>query len=164
MTLERWIALVFVLFSLGYGYLAFVTMDQLLPPFMQRNPIWPSTFPKALAILGVIVGMAVIFGPKKMAELDQTAQVDINYRRLHEYKLGQALALLFLMVIYAICLRPVGFLISTSFFLILGSTILGERKWFFSVPISVVTATGVWYLVQQVLGIYLRPFPFFMGN
>ena len=61
MTLERWIALVFVLFSLGYGYLAFFTMDQLLPPFMQRNPIWPSTFPKALAILGVIVGMAVIF-------------------------------------------------------------------------------------------------------
>jgi putative tricarboxylic transport membrane protein len=26
-------------------------------------------------------------------------------------------------------------------------------------------ATGcVWYLVQEVLGIFLRPLPFFMGN
>jgi putative tricarboxylic transport membrane protein len=25
-------------------------MDQLLPPFMQRNPVWPSTFPKVLAV------------------------------------------------------------------------------------------------------------------
>jgi hypothetical protein len=43
-------------FAAVYGYLAFFTMDQLLPPFMQRNPVWPSTFPKVLSVLGIIVG------------------------------------------------------------------------------------------------------------
>jgi putative tricarboxylic transport membrane protein len=56
MALDRWIALVFIAFCAVYGYLAFFTMDQLLPPFMQRNPVWPSTFPKVLAVLGIIVG------------------------------------------------------------------------------------------------------------
>ena len=44
MALDRWIALIILGIALAYGYAAFFTMDQLLPPFMQRNPIWPSTF------------------------------------------------------------------------------------------------------------------------
>ena len=57
MALDRWIALIFVTFCGVYGYAAFFTMDQLLPPFMQRNPVWPSTFPKVLSVLGIIVGL-----------------------------------------------------------------------------------------------------------
>ncbi|MGR3344909.1 MAG: tripartite tricarboxylate transporter TctB family protein, partial [Paracoccaceae bacterium] len=39
MALDRWIAVVFLLICLIYGYTAFFTMDGGLPPFMQRNPI-----------------------------------------------------------------------------------------------------------------------------
>ena len=164
MSLDRWIALVFVTFCLAYGYLAFFTMDQLLPPFMQRNPVWPSTFPKILSVMGVVVGLIVLLGLEKPSNDKEPSAVDINYRRLHEYHLGKALSLLALMVIYAISLRAAGFLLSTSPFLILGSFILGERKWHIMILVAVLASGSVWYLVQEVLGIFLRPFPFFMGN
>ena len=54
MALDRWIALVLLGVCLTYGYAAWFTMDGSLPPFMQRNPIWPSTFPKVLSVLGVV--------------------------------------------------------------------------------------------------------------
>ena len=163
MALDRWIALVFIVFCCAYGYLAFFTMDQLLPPFMQRNPVWPSTFPKILSVMGVLVGLVVLLGLEKPDNEAQPSATEINYRRLHEYKLGQALLLLSLMVVYALSLRPAGFLISTTVFLVAGSAILGERKWHIMILVSVLATGFVWYLVQQVLGIFLRPFPFFMG-
>jgi putative tricarboxylic transport membrane protein len=67
------------------------------------------------------------------------------------------------MVLYALCLRPVGFLVSTSAFLIMGSFLLGERKWHIMIPVAFVATGSVWYLVQEVLGIFLRPLPAFMG-
>ena len=165
MALDRWIALIFVTFCCVYGYAAFFTMDQLLPPFMQRNPVWPSTFPKMLAVLGVVVGMIVLLGIEKTPDSDKEPNAtDINYRRLHEYKVGQALALLALMVAYALLLRPAGFLISTSAFLIIGSFILGERKWLVMLPVSLIATFCVRYLVQQLLGIYMRPLPGFFGD
>lgn len=163
MALDRWIALIFIAFCCAYGYLAFFTMDQLLPPFMQRNPVWPSTFPKVLSVLGVVVGLIVLLGLEKPDSDPQPSATDINYRRLHEYKLGQALALLALMVFYALSLRPAGFLISTTVFLTAGAFVLGERKWHVMIPVALLATGFVWYLVQQVLGIFLRPFPFFMG-
>ncbi|OSQ47589.1 tripartite tricarboxylate transporter TctB family protein [Marivita geojedonensis] len=163
MALDRWIALIFITFCCAYGYLAFFTMDQLLPPFMQRNPVWPSTFPKVLSILGVIVGLIVLLGLEKQTDASEPSATEINYRRLHEYKLGQALMLLGLMVAYALALRPVGFLLGTTLFLIAGSAVLGERKWHIMIPVAMIATGCVWYLVQQVLGIFLRPFPFFMG-
>jgi putative tricarboxylic transport membrane protein len=97
-------------------------------------------------------------------EKSQPKEAEIDYRRLGEYNLGQALTLLGLMVLYALCLRPVGFLFSTSAFLILGAFILGERKWHIMVPVALIATLAVWYLVQEVLGIYMRPLPGFIGG
>jgi len=160
MALDRWIALILLGLCLIYGYAAFFTMDGQIPPFMRRNPIWPSTFPKILSVLGVIACLFILFGVEKA----QAKEPDIDYRRLHEYKLGQAILLLGLMIAYALALRPLGFLFSTSAFLILGSFILGERKWHIMLPVSIFATFVVWYLVQEVLGIFLRPLPqFLMG-
>jgi len=134
-------------------------MDANLAPFMRRNPIWPSTFPKVLSVLAIITTLIVLLGFEK----SEAKEAEIDYRRLADYHLVQALVLLALMVIYALCLRPLGFLFSTSAFLILGSYTLGERKWHVLVPIALIAAIGVWYLVQQVLGIYMRPLPGFVG-
>tara|TARA_R110002124_G_scaffold77533_8_gene207634 strand:+ start:2603 stop:3097 length:495 start_codon:yes stop_codon:yes gene_type:complete len=163
MALDRWIALVFITFCLAYGYLAFFTMDAALPPFMQRNPVWPSTFPKALSVLGVIVGLVVLLGLEKPDAVKEPSATDINYRRLQDYKLGQALLLLGLMVLYALALRPAGFLLSTFVFLFGGSAVLGERRWALMALVAALAAGSVWYLVQEVLGIFLRPFPFIFG-
>ena len=160
MALDRWVALVLLGICLVYGYTAWFTMDGALPPIMKRLAVWPSSFPKVLSIAGIILSLIVVLGIEK----GELKVGDIDYRRLHEYKLGQALALLGLMVGYAILLRPAGFLLATSGFLIGGSVILGERRWSVMIVVSSIATFGIWYLVQEMLGIFLRPMPFFMGT
>jgi putative tricarboxylic transport membrane protein len=159
MALDRWIALAFIAFCCVYGYAAFFTMDQSLPPILRRNPIWPSTFPKILAVLGIIVGLVVLFTPTPPKADAKPKDGTIDLTRLGDYHVGQAAALLALMVAYALTLRPLGFLGSTVAFLVIGALILGERKLHVLIPVAVIAAGSIWYLVQEVLGIFLRPWP-----
>ncbi len=160
MALDRWIALIILGICLVYGYTAWFTMDDSLAPFMRRNPIWPSTFPKLLSIIGVVASFVIVLGFEK----SQGHNPEIDYRRLGDYKVGQVVLLLALMVGYALGLRPLGFIIATTGFLIIGSVILGERKWQLLVPVSLVATLIVWYLVQEVLGIFLSPWPRLKGG
>ncbi|MFS8184458.1 tripartite tricarboxylate transporter TctB family protein [Pseudovibrio denitrificans] len=161
MALDRWIALVILAVSLSYGYTAFFMMDAGLPPFMRFNPIWPSTFPKVIAVLAAITSLAILLGfEKKPAESDAD---EIDFSRLWDYNIGQAVFLLALMVAYALLLRPAGFLLSTLLFIVIGAALLGERRFAILVPVAAVAAGGVWYLVQQTLGIYLSPLPTFLN-
>lgn len=160
MALDRWVALVILGVCLAYGYAAWFTMDAGLPPIMKRLAVWPSSFPKVLAIAGILLSLIVLTGIEKGEEKIG----DIDYRKLGQYKLGQALALLGLMVAYALLLRPAGFLLATSGFLIGGSVLLGERRWIIMIVVAAIATLGIWYLVQEVLGIFLRPLPFFMGT
>ena len=61
------------------------------------------------------------------------------------------------MTFYSAMLEPAGFLLSTSLFLIAGFFVMGERRkkvlLFASIPVAVV----FWFLMTQVLGIYLVP-------
>ncbi|MEM6762752.1 MAG: tripartite tricarboxylate transporter TctB family protein [Pseudomonadota bacterium] len=164
MALDRWIALIIALICLAYGYGAFFTMDGLLPPFMQRNPIWPSTFPKILAVLGLLTSLFVLLGFEKSDKPREEDPSVIVYRRLFQYKIGQALTLIGLMIAYALLLRPAGFLISTVGFLVIGAIVLGERKLHVLIPVAAIATGVVWFLVQEVLGIFLRPLPFFLGT
>lgn len=162
MALDRWIALIILMICLVYGYTAFFTMDEGMAPFMRRNPVWPSTFPKILSVLAIICCLLILLGFEKNASGPKDG--DIDYTRLGDYKVGQAVMLLALMVAYALLLRPAGFLLATSGFLIFGSVLLGERKFIVLIPVAVIAAGSIWYLVQEVLGIFLRPWPFFLGT
>ncbi|WP_166418270.1 tripartite tricarboxylate transporter TctB family protein [Cochlodiniinecator piscidefendens] len=161
MALDRWIALLILGVCLVYGYTAFFTMDEGLAPFMRRNPIWPSTFPKVLSVLAIVASLVILLGFEKSDA--GPAEGAIDYRRLGDYKIGQAIALLLFMVAYALLLRPAGFVISTVAFLTCSAVLLGERRFLYLVPISLLAAGIIWYLVQGVLGIFLRPLPFFLG-
>jgi len=162
MALDRWIALAVLALSCAYGYAAFFTMDGMLPPFMRTNPVLPSTFPKVLAVLGVVCSLVVLFGLEKPVDDDKREAPEIDWRRLHRYELVPALALVGLMIAYALALRPLGFLTATAGFLILGAIILGERRFHVLVPVALIATGTVWYLVQQVLGIFLSPLPAFL--
>lgn len=159
MALDRWVAFVILCAALAYGYAAFFTMDASLPPFMQRNPIWPSTFPKVLCVMAVLTSLFILLGFEKAPESGK--KPDIDYRRLGDYHLTHALLLIGLMVAYALCLRPLGFLFSTFAFLAIGAFVLGERKFHILVPVAALASGTVWYLVDQVLGIFLSPWPMF---
>ena len=160
MALDRWLALVILLICLAYGYAAFFTMDASLPPIMKRSPIWPSSFPKVLAVGAILLSLSVLLGFEKSPA--KTEAADINLSRLREYKVGQAIMLLGLMVAYALLLRPAGFLFATFAFLCCGSFALGERKFHILLPVAALASFVVWYLVDEVLGIFMRPWPFFV--
>ena len=145
MQLDRWIAFVILCISLIYGYAAFFTMDELLAPFMRRNPIWPSTFPKILSVLAVVTSFVILFRIERPIEKSSSSDMDLS--ELKNYKIKEAIILLALMVAYALLLRPAGFLLSKIYFLI---------------PITALATLIIWYLVQGVLGIFLRPLPFFL--
>ena len=160
MTLERAIAGIFVVVCLVYGYTAFVVMEAGLLPFELNMTFLPNVLPKWLSVLGVVVGVVVLIqsGPKADKETDPDG---IDFRNLLQYKLGQAILLLVFMVAYALLLRPIGFVTSTTLFLVLGAVTLGERRYVVLVPVAVLAAFLIWYLVQEVLGIFLRPWPWF---
>lgn len=159
MALDRWLALAILGICLIYGYAAWFTMDAALPRFMMRNPVWPSTFPKVLSIMGILAATWVVLkqGPMPEPTLD-----DIDPKRLFSYKWGQALALIALMLVYAATLRPLGFMGSTVGFLVIGAAILGERRIWVSIPVALLAGGSIWWLVSEVLGIFLRPLPQFM--
>ena len=141
-----------------YGYSAWVIMVTTIPPFMARNPVWPASFPKILAIGGAFFAILVLIAPHRPKD-----DPDIDLSRMSEYTYGQAIALLALMVAYALLLVPLGFLASTFLFLMLGSFALGERRWIAMILASGIASFGIWYLVQEVLGIFLRPLPATLG-
>ena len=160
MTLERAIAGIFVVVCLVYGYTAFVVMEAGLLPFERNMTFLPNVLPKWLSILGVLVGMVVLIQSSPNAD-KKTDPDGIDFRNLLQYKLGQAILLLVLMVAYALLLRPIGFVTATTLFLFLGAVTLGERRYVVLVPVAVLAAFLIWYLVQEVLGIFLRPWPWF---
>ena len=159
MALDRWIALVFVLIFLIYGYTAFFGMDHLLAPIMRRNPVWPSTFPKILSVSGLIISMVVLLNFEKTSNVIGD---DMSLSKWRQYKLLDAVLLILGMIFYAVFLRNLGFIAATFLFLFLGGVLLGERRYLLSLVISAISSYGVWYLVDSVLGIYMTPYPQFV--
>ena len=160
MNLDRWVAVFFRLFSILYGY-GGVTY-RLLP--FERNMVFlPNTLPIGLAVLGIILAFILLFAPKPQ-QADDASDVlgNIDLRRFREYEFGRAIALLATMVVYALAIFPIGFVVSTSAFLIVSATVLGERRYIILVPVSLAGALIVWFLVQEVLGVFLRPWPSFL--
>ena len=74
-----------------------------------------------------------------------------------------SVASLVAMALYAMALRPIGFIVATALFLSGGSFILGERRYLIMIPIALTGAFAIWYLVQEMLGIFLRPWPWFIA-
>ena len=159
MKLDKWIAILFLLLCLIYGYTAF-TYELL--PFERNMSFLPNTMPMTLSVLGGILALVLIFAPETAPD-DGEVLGNIEVSKLRQYKLGQAIVLLLAMVAYALALRPIGFMASTVLFLAGGSFILGERRYLIMIPIAVIGAFGIWYLVQEMLGIFLRPWPWFIA-
>ena len=93
MKLDKWIAVLFLLLSLIYGYTAFTYP---LLPFELNTSFKPNTMPMVLSVLGGILAMFLIFAPETAPDGgDVLGNIDAS--NLRQYKLGQAIALLLLM-------------------------------------------------------------------
>ena len=160
MPLDKWIAAFFLVISIVYGIASF---NYPLLPFERNMVFLPNTMPMALSVVGTLLSLMIMIAPKPSIDAEGDALGSINLDKWRQYKVGQALALIAMMVTYALTLRSFGFILSTTLFLVASGWILGERKLPIMFSVAVIGALSIWYLVQETLGIYLRPLPWFVS-
>ncbi|MEQ8331908.1 tripartite tricarboxylate transporter TctB family protein [Nisaea sp.] len=158
MPLDKWIAALFLAGALLYGFAAF---EYPLLPFERHMSFKPNTWPTVLSVAAVILSFLILVSPRKPAAEGTAPEIDLS--RLGDYKVGQALLIVLSMILFAVALRPVGFLAATTLFLVATGMILGERNFKLLVPVAIGGAVFVWLVVQEALGIFLRPFPSLMS-
>ena len=154
MTLDRWIAVFFLVVSIVYGYASF---NYPLLPFERNMAFLPNTMPMVLSVISILLCLILILVPRPDSGKKDSGNIDVS--ALGQYHVGKALALLLAMVLFALTLRPFGFILSTSLFLTGSAMVLGERNFKLLVPIALFGAFFIWYLVQEMLGIFMRPWP-----
>lgn len=163
MNLDRSVALCILVFSMVYAWLAF---GYELLPFERHQAFKPNTMPIGLSVMGIVLSLAVLLVPsRKDSSVVDESVVDLPEQESanQQFDKVRPVILIVLMIIYAMALRPLGFIGSTSLFLILSSMVLGERKFHILVPVALGGAIFIWYLVQEVLGIFLTPWPMLFG-
>ncbi len=144
-------ALVFFIFSVCYGYYA--TQIPLYPG-EEYEPFTSQSMPKLYALTSIIISslallLSVIEDIKNKAsqQHDQEAFDKAGWLKIA--------ALIGLMLFYGATLEPLGFIVSTTLFLIIGYLVMGERSpktiFLASLPVVVV----FWAIMTQALGIYL---------
>ena len=142
---DRISALVFLTFSIAYGVLAYDIELYFVDP---DDPFTARTFPVALSWTGGIIAflMLVLPGGSKH-NLSMSAILRLDWPRM--------LTLCVLMVLYGLTIKEIGFLVSTSLFLIGGYLLLGERRWWMLLLASVPVAAGFQFMLHGLLGIYI---------
>lgn len=150
MSLDRYIAIFFLVISLVYGYAAY---NYPLLPFERNMAFLPNTMPMVLGVLGALLSLIILVAPRSPDSKEEGA---LKFERVHVI---QAMLLLVAMVLFALALRPVGFILASILFLVGCGAVLGERKFHLMIPVAALSAFAIWYLVQEVLGIFMRPWP-----
>ena len=145
MTRERMGALFFLALSLGYGALA---LQIELFPGSEHQLFTARTLPLGLAVAGIVVSFLMLVLPSRPAE-SAPAVAGFNWAKVA--------GLCVLMLFYGATITRLGFVVSTSLFLIGGILLLGERRWHVALGLSLPVALAFWALLTQLLGIYLEP-------
>ncbi len=160
LNLEKFLALIILIICILYAYTSFITMQANLLPFEKNMTVLPNSLPKVISIFGIIISTFLIL--KKEEHNSEENISSINLKNVFNFYYGKALSIILLMIIYTLCLRPVGFILSSVLFLFLASFILGERS-FIKLAIICLSGTSIiWLLLEKVLGIYMRPFPYIL--
>ncbi|VAW10075.1 Tricarboxylate transport protein TctB [hydrothermal vent metagenome] len=135
-------------FCIIYGVLS---QQIILLPIQAKAAFTARTMPEVLTVLGIALSVLVIAFPSSQQR-----------PRLAGYMWLQAVAFLALMSFYGLAIRPLGFIFSTSFFLIAGFVLLGERSVFKLLAVAIPLVVGFWMLMTQGLDIFIEPLPWFL--
>ena len=159
LSINRLVALGMLAFSSCYGYLA---LTYRILPFEQFLAMKPNTLPIGLAVAGMVCSAVLVVMPDRKSSSEENKVIGSDQKYLESpenYEWGKGIGLLILAVIYALSLRQAGFLIATPLFLSIGGLILGDRKVWILLSVSCLASFLVWYLVDEVLSIFMRPWP-----
>ncbi|MEM7024083.1 MAG: tripartite tricarboxylate transporter TctB family protein [Pseudomonadota bacterium] len=141
-------ALLLLAFCSAYWY---YTYEIRMLPFQLQQAFHAQTMPEALAVAGVALSLILLVFPGSDERL---SLVGFNWT-IGLFMLG-------LMVFYGATLRPLGFIVSTTLFLIGGYVALGERNPLTLILASLPLVLAFWALMTQGLDIYVAPLPEFM--
>jgi putative tricarboxylic transport membrane protein len=136
-------ALIFLVVSLIYGYQ--ITNIALFPGD-EFEPFTARTLPYLLTIAGVLLSLLLLVTGKN--DEQSGATVGFNWKLL--------ISFLVLMAAYGVGLTWLGFVLSTSLFLLGGFLLLGERRKSILFGASFPFVTAFWLLLTQGLDIYLE--------
>jgi len=142
---DRLGALLMLIFSSAYWYFAY---DIRLLPFQMNSAFHARTMPEVLGVLGVGLSLALLVFPGSREPPD-----------VRGFHWGIGAVMLVLMVLYGLLVRPLGFIIATSLFLMGGYRALGERKPWLLLVASVPLVVVFWVLMTQGLDVYIEPWP-----
>lgn len=152
MTRDRISALFFLAVSLAYGFLA---ADIRVPPFAAQG-VTARTLPYVLSGTGVVIALLMLVMRSKEAPPAPGSDAARGlFAEWGGFAWGQVILLGVNMAAYGFLLTRVGFMLSTSLFLIVGYWILGERRGRILLLASVPVVIVFWFLLNQLLGIYL---------
>jgi len=136
------ISLLFFIFSAFYLYTAYQIR---VFSFDENAAFNAKTFPIYLGYFGMFIAALKIVLPEKASE--EVDQKFLNYKK--------TLVLVLIMVVYGLTIRPVGFFLSTSLFLLSSYYFLGERRWLRMFMLSFPFVAIFMFLVHGLLDIYL---------
>ncbi|WP_458701649.1 tripartite tricarboxylate transporter TctB family protein [Sulfurospirillum sp. 1307] len=149
MTKTRVGSVFFLLFSILYFYQSY---NIHLLPGAHYDAMTARTFPFYLGILGICISI-LMFG---LSFLESSEKDIFDFENLKTYDFKKGVYFILAMLLYGFTIRTLGFIISTIIFLIIGFKILEEKRW----KIILLTSFGVsivfWFLLTQVLGIYIE--------
>ena len=136
------IPLLFFIFSAFYLYTAYQIR---VFSFDENAAFNAKTFPIYLGYFGMfIAALKIVLLEKASEEVDQ---------KFLKYK--KTLIFVLIMVAYGLIIRPVGFFLSTSLFLISSYYFLGERRWLRMFMLSFPFVAIFMFLIHGLLDIYL---------
>ena len=136
------ISLLFFIFSAFYLYTAYQIR---VFSFDENAAFNAKTFPIYLGYFGMFIAALKIVLPEKASE--EVDQKFLNYKK--------TLILVLIMVAYGLIIRPVGFFLSTSLFLISSYYFLGDRRWLRMFMLSFPFVAIFMFLIHGLLDIYL---------
>ncbi|MCP4316626.1 MAG: tripartite tricarboxylate transporter TctB family protein [Hyphomicrobiales bacterium] len=137
-----------LIFCVTYGFLS---QNIILLPIQAKAAFTARTMPEVLMVLGIGLSLLVIIFPGSQER-----------PQLAGFKWGTAALFLVLMSAYGLTIRPFGFLLSTSVFLMAGFAMLGERSAVKLLLVSVPLVLGFWVLMTQGLDVFIEPLPWFL--
>jgi len=156
-------SIILLIIALGYGYLA-----QQIPLdfWSEEEAINARSLPYLLALTGSCLSFALVilsFLPRRNIQLEQDlpGQDQSTTAPTHDWR---SLALILgLMVLFAISIELLGFLLSSSLFLVFGFYILGSRSPR-SIFLTAIPLVLVIWLLLDTMGIYLAEGSLFAVN
>lgn len=131
--------------------------DIRLLPFQANQAFTAVTMPQVLGTIGIILSLLIIAFPDSNSP---RRLVDAFRGKELNWQLGGAF--LILMSIYGFTVRPMGFLLATSLFLMAGFALLGERSAARLILVSVPIVVGFWALMNFGLSVVIEPLPTFL--